>query len=39
MTLWMIIASWVLIGVITLLAVWLESRKAPTIETNDDWNE
>ncbi len=35
---WLII-FWIVLGVITVLMIWRESRKAPTIETNDDWNE
>jgi len=30
---------WLAMGGTTVALIWRESRKAPTIETNDDWNE
>ena len=34
----MVIASWVLEALITLVAIWRELKNTPAIETNEDWS-
>lgn len=34
-----LVAFGLVLGAGTVYLIWRESRKAPTIETNDDWTE
>jgi len=39
MNLWMALGGWLLIEIVVVAVLWKLAGAAPTIETNDDWND
>lgn len=39
MNLWTALGGWLLIEIVVVAVLWKLADAAPTIETNDDWND